>query len=148
MSVSTSTLLCSRHSSPSRPSVLGRTILVGQRKTHVAVAAKVLQQLDLTQSTLGKNLLAKDIGDLLDGDTLIALVVDGSAMKQVVVSKLAGSPIKKHVKCSSSYSPHNTVGALTKLLGHGISLIDNKILIEDLEDLASREVRHDGVELG
>jgi len=35
----------------------------------------VLQQLDLTQRTLGEDLLAEDIGDLLDGHALARLVV-------------------------------------------------------------------------
>lgn len=47
--------------------------------THVAVTAKVLEQLDLAQGALGENLLAKDICNLLDGDALVGLVVDGSA---------------------------------------------------------------------
>jgi hypothetical protein len=49
--------------------------------THVAVAAEVLQELNLTQSALGENLLAEDIGDLLDGDAFVGLLVDGSAVK-------------------------------------------------------------------
>jgi hypothetical protein len=48
-------------------------------KAHVAVAAEVLEQLDLAESSLGENLLAEDIGDLLDGDTLVGLVVHGGA---------------------------------------------------------------------
>jgi len=43
------------------------------------VAPKVLEQLDLAQGALGQDLLAEDIGDLLDGDALICLVVDGGA---------------------------------------------------------------------
>jgi hypothetical protein len=35
----------------------------------------VLEQLDFAQSTLGKDLLAEDVGDLLNGDTLACLVV-------------------------------------------------------------------------
>jgi hypothetical protein len=37
--------------------------------------SEVLQQLDLTQRTLRKDLLAEDIGDLLDGHTFASLVV-------------------------------------------------------------------------
>ena len=33
--------------------------------------------------------------------------------------------------------PNDTVCALSQLLGHVVSLIHNKILIEDLEDLAA-----------
>lgn len=47
--------------------------------TYVAVASKVLQQLDFAQSALGEDLLAEDIGNLLDGDTLVRLVVDCGA---------------------------------------------------------------------
>lgn len=46
--------------------------------THVAVTAKVLEQLDLAQGALCENLLAKDICDLLDSDAFVGLVVDGS----------------------------------------------------------------------
>jgi hypothetical protein len=37
--------------------------------------SEVLQQLDLTQRALGEDLLAEDIGDLLDGHALARLVV-------------------------------------------------------------------------
>jgi hypothetical protein len=47
---------------------------------HVAMASEVLQQLDLAQRTLGKDLLAEDIGNFLDGDSLVGLVVDGRAV--------------------------------------------------------------------
>lgn len=36
--------------------------------------------------------------------------------------------------------PNNAVGALAQLLGHIVALVDNKLLVEDLEDLAVREV--------
>ena len=39
----------------------------------------MLEQLDLAQGAFGQDLLAKDIGDLLDGDALVCLVVDGGA---------------------------------------------------------------------
>jgi hypothetical protein len=44
------------------------------------VAPEVLEQLDLAQGALGQDLLAEDIGDLLDGDALVGLVVDGRAL--------------------------------------------------------------------
>lgn len=47
---------------------------------HVAMASEVLQQLDLAQCALGEDLLAEDIGDLLDGDALVGLVVHGGAV--------------------------------------------------------------------
>lgn len=40
----------------------------------------MLQQLDFAQGALGQNLLAKDIGDFLDGNSLVGLVVDGSTV--------------------------------------------------------------------
>ena len=43
------------------------------------LASEVLQQLDLTQSALGQDFLAENIGDLLDGDALARLVVGGRA---------------------------------------------------------------------
>lgn len=33
----------------------------------------MLKQLDLSQRTLGQNLFAEDVGDLLDGDALASL---------------------------------------------------------------------------
>ena len=48
--------------------------------SHVAVPSEVLQQLDLAQSTLSKDLFAEDIGELLDGYALAGLVVGGSAV--------------------------------------------------------------------
>jgi hypothetical protein len=41
------------------------------------MAAKVSQQLDLAQGALGQDLLAEDIGNLLDSDALVRLVVYG-----------------------------------------------------------------------
>lgn len=45
------------------------------REKYVAVASEVLEQLDFSQSALSKNLLAEDVGDFLDGDTLAGLGV-------------------------------------------------------------------------
>lgn len=44
------------------------------------MAAEVLQELDLAQGSLGQNLLAENIGDLFDGDTLVRLSVDRGAV--------------------------------------------------------------------
>ena len=44
------------------------------------MASEVLQQLDLAQGALGQDLLAEDIGDLLDGYTFTGLVVGSSAV--------------------------------------------------------------------
>lgn len=48
---------------------------------YVSVAPEMLQELDLAQSALGQNLLAEDIGDFLDGNTLVGLVVDRSTIQ-------------------------------------------------------------------
>lgn len=48
---------------------------------YIAMASEVLEELDLTQGALGQDLLAEDIGDLLDGDALVALVVDSGAVQ-------------------------------------------------------------------
>jgi hypothetical protein len=42
------------------------------------MAPEVLEKFDLAQGALGQNLLAKDIGNLLDGDAFVGLVVHGS----------------------------------------------------------------------
>ena len=47
------------------------------------MASEVLKQLDLSQSALGQNLLAEDVGDLLDGDTLAGLgILGGTVVKE------------------------------------------------------------------
>jgi hypothetical protein len=50
------------------------------------MAAEVLQQLDLAQSALGENLLAENIGNLFDGDTLVCLSIDRSAVIEFLSS--------------------------------------------------------------
>lgn len=45
-------------------------------RTHVAVAAKVLEQLYLAQRTLGENLFGENIGDFFNGNALGGLVID------------------------------------------------------------------------
>lgn len=47
---------------------------------YIAVASKMLQELDLSQGPLGQDLLAKDIGDLLDGYPLACLIVRSRAV--------------------------------------------------------------------
>lgn len=39
--------------------------------------------------------------------------------------------------------PDNAVCALAQLLGDIVALIDDKVLVEDLEDLATLQVGHD-----
>lgn len=105
---------------------------------YIAMASEVLEKLDFTQGTLGQDLLAEDIGNLLDGDTLVALVVDSGAVRthkqlSVDVHPKHKSPAAWH----TSYSPHDTVGSLAKLLGDGVALVHNEVLVEDLEDLST-----------
>ena len=38
--------------------------------------------------------------------------------------------------------PDDAVRALTELLGDGVALVDDEVLVEDLEDLAPREIGH------
>lgn len=38
--------------------------------------------------------------------------------------------------------PDNAISSLTELLGDGVALVDNKVLVEDLEDLATHEISH------
>jgi len=85
------------------------------------VSSEVLQQLDLSQRPLSQDLLAEDICDLLDSNTLACLVVG---------------------RCD-----HDAVRSLTKLLGHSVALIDNEVLVEDLEHLTAlqRRVGHGDV---
>jgi len=42
---------------------------------YIAMPSEVLQQLDLAQRTLRQDLLAEDIRDLLDRNTLVGLLV-------------------------------------------------------------------------
>ena len=42
----------------------------GRARTYVAMTTKVLKKLDLSQSPLGKDLLAEDVGDLFDSDSI------------------------------------------------------------------------------
>ena len=44
------------------------------------MAAEVLEQLDFAQRALGENLLAEDIGDFLNGDSFVALIIDSSTV--------------------------------------------------------------------
>ncbi len=46
----------------------------------------MLQQLDLAQGTLGQNLFAEDIGDLLDSNAFTGLVVGSRTVSNSIVS--------------------------------------------------------------
>lgn len=54
------------------------------------MATEVLEQLDLTQSPLGEDLLAEHIGDLFDGHTLAGLNVGRGTSK--AMSSVDGDP--------------------------------------------------------
>lgn len=49
--------------------------LVPEWAAHIAMSPEVLEELDLAQGSLGQDLFAENIGDLLDSDTLVGLVV-------------------------------------------------------------------------
>jgi hypothetical protein len=57
---------------------------------YVAMSSKVLEELDLAQGALRQNLLAKDIGDLFDGDSLVGLAIYGGAVGGVSRPRLQG----------------------------------------------------------
>lgn len=95
----------------------------------------MLKQLYFSEGTLGQNLLAKDIGDLLDGDALASLPVVCSASAVSVIS----------IHCCSRCIPNNAICTLAELFRHSVFLIDNEVLVEDLEDLPACEVCHVGV---
>jgi hypothetical protein len=52
------------------------------------MSTEMLQELDLAQSAFGQNFLAEYIGNFLNRDTLISLVVHGSAVGQRFVSRI------------------------------------------------------------
>lgn len=98
------------------------------------LASEVLQQLDLAQCALGQDLLAEDVGDLFDGHALARLVVGSRTVH-----------MHQHPVCSLpllGVLPDNAIGALSQLLCHIVALVDYEFLVEDLEHLAVREIRH------
>lgn len=122
------------------------------------MATKVLQQLDLSQRSLGENLLAEDIGDLLDCYAFAGLIVCcRTASHPSVTTHLSRTALwrgpNEHdrllrfddmdgLRMHSVDSPHNSVCSLAELFRHIIALIDNEILIEYLEDLSALQVCH------
>lgn len=107
------------------------------------MATEVLQELNLAQGALGENLFAEDIGHLFDGDAFVGLVVDSGTRTEERVRRLAGergdaaSSEGRKTRVGAQSLPDDAVGALAKLLGDGVSLVDDEVLVEDLEDLAS-----------
>lgn len=106
--------------------------------TYIAMSSEMLQQLYLSQRTLGQDLLAEDIGDLLDRNPFLSLRIRSrtaiSARQQMDPEKRSRNELS---------IPDNSISSLAKLLGHRVSLIDNEVLVEHLEHLSSLEVRHD-----
>ncbi len=104
----------------------------------IAVTAEVLQQLDLAQRTLGQDLLAEDIGDLLDGygsilDDLAGLSISNflccAAIRGVSTDSRPCILIRRNL-------PDNAVGTLSNLLLHIVLRLDDKVLVEDIELVA------------
>ena len=66
---------------------------------YIAMASKVLEELNLAQGALRQDLLAEDIGDLFDSNSLVGLTVNGGA-DGVLVARGSkgggeGSPTKR-----------------------------------------------------
>ena len=96
--------------------------------------SEMLQQLYLSERTLGQDLLAEDIGNFLDCDTLLTLRIRSrTAMNRDQQT----FPRSRTMQSYRRAIPDNTVGSLTKFLGHGISLIDDEVLVEHLKHLSS-----------
>jgi hypothetical protein len=92
--------------------------------------SEVLQQLDLTQRALSEDLLAEDIGDLLDGHAFTSLVVGRSTAGILSAGCLH--------RAAYRVLPNNAVCALSQLLGHIVALVDDEFLVEDLVLLSAR----------
>jgi hypothetical protein len=130
-------------------------------QAYVAVSSKVLKELDFTQRAFRKDLLAEYIGDLFDGNALVRFVVHSSALGIIVLARNRKPERGREREGRTTarqgndardvtwrhnaawHIPHDPVGALAQLLGDSVPLIDNELLVEDLEDLASLEVGHD-----
>jgi hypothetical protein len=98
------------------------------------MSSEMLEELDLSQRTLCQDLLAENIGHLLDRNAFLGLGIRrGTA--EIIESGYALSG-----KCDSL--PDNTISTLPKFLCDGVSLVDDEVLVEDLEDLSSYEICH------
>lgn len=95
---------------------------------------EVLEELDLSQRPLGENLLAEDIGHFLDSNPFSVLGVCGCAACVSVACQFV----------VALDLPDDTICTLTQLFRNCVSLIDHKILIEDLEHFAPTHVGHGG----
>lgn len=67
------------------------------------MTSEVLQQLDLSQSALGQNLLTEHICDLFDGNAFVGLRVDCGTASVLFISQVYWRKIKpdKPRECSS-----------------------------------------------
>jgi hypothetical protein len=104
------------------------------------MAAEMLQELDLAQSALGKDLLAEDIGNFLDGDSFLSRIVDGgTTWTQWLLVSIANRA------CSPPFMenpPDNAVSSLAELLRDGVPFVHDEVLVEHLEHLAPLYVPH------
>lgn len=120
------------------------------------MSTEMLQEFDLPQSALCQDLFAEDIGDLLYGYAFARLIVGGSTGDS---NGQYGRPLQTHdrsvaavgLKQSQSLTvrvfsadrvPDNSICPLTQLFGNIVTLVDDEVLVEDLEDLATLKVCH------
>lgn len=104
------------------------------------MSSEVLEELDLAEGPLGQNLLAEDIGDFLYGNALAGLCVGSGTVG--VARSAAGAERPGDRAPRRRHSPNNSVCSLAQLLGDGVALVDDKVLVEDLEGFAALEVGH------
>lgn len=97
----------------------------------------MLEQLDFAQSSLGQDLLAENIGDLLYGHALTGLYVGCRTGTKSSVMTAATSADPRHL-------PDDTISTLAQLFGDIVVLVHDEILVEDLEDFATLQLSHDG----
>ena len=95
-------------------------------------ASEVLQQLDLTKRTLGQDLLAEDVGHLLDGHALTCLVVGRGTVGTRSASRMR--------LAEGRVLPDDAVRALSQLFGDIVALVDDELLVEHLEHFPPCEV--------
>jgi hypothetical protein len=104
--------------------------------------SEMLQQLDLSQRALCENLLGEDIRNLFDCDTFVGLSIRGGAGEYRCQQRFKTEEVRL-AQSQMADLPNNTVRTLTKLLGHGVPLINDEVLVEDLKDLPPCEICHD-----
>lgn len=102
----------------------------------VKLTSEMLKQLDLSQSSLGKNLLTEDIGNLLE------LVSPCQLSRGCNIVDLLDS--NSLTSCIVGGSANDAISTLPQLFGHIVPFIDNEFLVEDLEHFAALKIRHSG----